>query len=385
MTHVAGIAAGNGRASSRRYTGVAPQSELVVVKLGSSVSGSFPRTTQLMMAINFIVQVGLAARRPVAINMSFGNNYGPHDGQGLLDTYINDISNIWKVNIIIGTGNEGSTGHHTSGILAQNQEMIVEVAVSENEQTFNLQLWKNFFDDFSVELIGPGGDRVGPIPKVLGTQRFLIGDTRIYVYYGEPSPYSTQQEVYFEFIPLGTFIDAGIWKFRLTPERIVIGNYDMWLPTGEVLNNETRFLFPIERTTLTIPSTASRAISVGAYDSVNNSFAYFSGRGFTRATNMVKPEIVAPGVNIMSTSPGGGYTVKTGTSMATPFVTGSVALLMEWGIVEDNDPYLYGEKIKAYLIAGAKELQIENIYPNFSIGFGALCLRDSFEYALRSR
>ncbi|BCN30109.1 S8 family peptidase [Anaeromicropila herbilytica] len=384
-THIAGICAGNGRASSGKYVGVAPKSELIVVKLGSSVSGSFPKTTQLMQAINFIIEKALEVRKPVAINMSFGNNYGPHDGQGLLDNYINDIINMWKVNIIIGTGNEGASGHHTGGVLTKNKEEIVEFAVSENEQTLNLQLWKNFYDDFTVELIAPNGERLGPIPKVLGTQRFLIANTRIYVYYGEPSPYSTQQEVYFEFVPLETNVDSGIWKLRLVPQNIVTGNYDLWLPTGEVLNTETRFLFPVERITLTIPSTAYRAISVGAYDATNNSFAYFSGRGLTRASNMVKPDIVAPGVNIMSTAPGGGYTVKTGTSMATPFVTGSTALLMEWGIVRNNDPYLYGEKIKAYLIAGAKELSIESLYPNNTLGFGALCLRDSFEYALKSR
>ena len=63
--------------------------------------------------------------------------------------------------------------------------------------------------------------------------------------------------------------------------------------------------------------------------------------------------------------------------MATPFVTGSAALLMQWGIVEGNDPYLYGEKVKAYLIRGAKHLPILQEYPNPSLGWGVLCLRDS--------
>ena len=86
---------------------------------------------------------------------------------------------------------------------------------------------------------------------------------------------------------------------------------------------------------------------------------------------------MAPGVDITTTSAGGGYTTVSGTSFATPFVTGSAALLMEWGIVEGNDPYLYGEKVKAYLRRGARHLPGFSQFPNPQVGYGALCLRDS--------
>jgi minor extracellular serine protease Vpr len=156
----------------------------------------------------------------------------------------------------------------------------------------------------------------------------------------------------------------------------VVGNYDMWLPSGGMKNTGTRFPFSSEFITLTIPSTAYRSISVGAYDAHNDRYAPFSGRGYTRDGD-IKPDIVAPGVDIMSCSPGGGYTMRSGTSMATPFVTGSAALLMEWGIVNGNDSYMYGEKLKAYLINGARQLRIENVYPNRTLGYGALCLANS--------
>lgn len=381
-THVAGIACGNGRASGGRNRGVASQSDILVVKLGTSVQSSFPRTTQLMEAIDFSIQTALQLKKPIAINISFGNNYGSHDGLSLLENYINDISNIWKVNIVVGTGNEGSAAHHAQGVLSNNRTEIVEIAVANYEQTFNLQIWKNFYDDFDIEILNPNGTVTGPIPKIIGTQRFVSGNTAIYLYYGEPSPLNRVQEVYAEYIPLRQYIDSGTWKIRLIPKNIVMGNYDMWLPTGEVLNPNTRFLMPTEATTLTIPSTARRVITVGAYDSITDSFAYFSGRGFTRDNSLIKPDLVAPGVNILSTSPGGGYTVRSGTSMATPFVTGSVALLMEWGIVRGDDPYMYGEKTKAYLIAGTRKLNIERVYPNNTLGFGALCLKNSVDIAL---
>ena len=50
--------------------------------------------------------------------------------------------------------------------------------------------------------------------------------------------------------------------------------------------------------------------------------------------------------------------------MADPFVTVGAALLMQWGIVDKNDPYLYGEKMKAYLIKGARRLPAMRDYPN---------------------
>ena len=64
-----------------------------------------------------------------------------------------------------------------------------------------------------------------------------------------------------------------------------------------------------------------------------NQYASFSG-GFAWVTGEVKPDLVAPGVDITSCAPGGGYVTRSGTSMATPFVTGSAALIMQWGILE---------------------------------------------------
>lgn len=378
-THVAGIAAGNGRASNGLYRGVASRSELLIIKLGRPIGDSFPRTTQLMEGIDFAIKFAIEVGRPLVINISFGNNYGAHNGRTLLESYINDVANIWRTSIVIGTGNEGAAANHAGGVLSMGRTTIVELAVSDFEFSLNVQLWKNFFDQFDVAITAPNGVRVGPIPSILGTQQFNIAQTRIALFYGEPTPFNPLQEIYFEFIPLADYVNSGIWRIEMIPRRIVVGNYNMWLPSGGVNNPDTQFYLSSEFMTLTIPSTAERAISVGAYNSYTDSYAPFSGRGYTR-DNQIKPDLVAPGVNIMSCNPGGGYTARSGTSMATPFVSGSAALLMEWGLVRGNDPFMYGEKMRAYLINGCRHLRIEPTYPNRTLGFGALCLRDSLRF-----
>ena len=376
-THVAGICAGNGRASKGKYKGVAPKSDLLIVKLGDSIGDSFPRTTNLMEAIQFVINFSLEQGKPVAINISFGNSYGSHSGRSLVETYIDDMAAIWKNVICVGTGNEGGMGRHQSGILENGKETMIELVIGDYEKTMNLQIWKNYFDVFNIQLISPGGRSVGVLTEELGSNSFKLENTQILFYYGAPKPYNDLQEIFIEFIPMKNYIDAGIWKLRFVPRSIINGNYAMWIPSGGVLNVETKFLKPTERTTLTIPSTAARVLTVGAYDSLLESYAYFSGRGYTWGNQWIKPDIVAPGVNITSTAPGGGYTEKSGTSMATPFATGGVALMMEWGIVRGNDPYLYGQKVKAYVIKGARELPGFNVYPNPQVGYGALCVKDS--------
>lgn len=376
-THVTGIAAGNGRASEGRYRGVAFQSDLVVVKLGVQQENALPRTTELMQAVDYCQRKAREFDRPLVINLSFGNNYGSHSGTSLIETYLNDVANYGRTSIVIGSGNEGAMAGHTSGRVSMGEIGNVQLAVSEYESALNLQIWKSYSDEMAVTIIHPSGQRVGPVQKIQGVQRIRVGNTELLFYYGEPSPYSPYQEIYFDFLPVRDYIDSGIWEIQLVPQHIVQGIYNMWLPAGGVLNAGTGFLLPTEETTLTIPSTASKAVTVGAYDAHFNQTASFSGRGFTRETNQVKPDLAAPGVDINSCAPGGGYALRTGTSMATPFVSGGAALLMEWGIVNGNDPYLYGEKLKAYLIKGARHLPVLREYPNPQIGWGVLCVASS--------
>lgn len=381
-THVAGIAGGNGRASNGQYRGVAYESEFIIVQLGATTNQPFVKTTEIMRGIIYILNKARSLGKPVAINISYGNNYGSHDGNSLFETYIDEMSNTWKNVIAVGSGNEGAAGHHYHSELEEGEQEVIEFDVSPSERSVSIQFWKSYADDISIEIVAPNGQSSGFIKPVLGTQQFSLLNTKIALFFGKPSPFDSDQEIYFQLIPDDDYITVGTWKINVKADKIVVGDIDLWLPTSSGLNIFTKFLTPSTDTTLTVPSTAAKVITVGGYDQVNNSIASFSGRGYLRELDLVKPNLVAPAVNIMSTVPGGGYDSLSGTSMATPFVTGSAALLMQWGIVENNDPFLYGEKVKAYLQSSAKRDTSVREYPNNVWGYGALCLANVFNDSL---
>lgn len=413
-TAVAGIAAGN----SRAYQGAAPEAELLIVKLGLPDASSFPRTTEIMRAVTYAVRKAIELRMPIVINLSFGNTYGAHDGSSLLERFLDNASEMGRTVICVGTGNEGNSAGHLAGSLlhqadggsagqrsgsgasirdgegtsGQPGRMIarsasIELAVAEYERTLNVQLWKNYCDEYRIYLRSPGGQEA-QLPEMIngGKYTLRLEQTEILVYFGEPAPYAVAEEIYFEMFPVGRdYINSGVWTIRLEPMQVVTGRYYFYLPSAVVRAGGTGFYRSTPEVTLTIPATAAKVISVGAYDSTYEAYADFSGRGYADANRTIgvvaaglaKPDLAAPGVGIIAPDIYGGYTPVTGTSFATPIVAGSCALIMEWGIVRGNDPFLYGEKVKAYLRAGARALRGENAYPNERVGWGGLCVATS--------
>ncbi|MDZ5038615.1 S8 family serine peptidase, partial [Clostridium perfringens] len=119
------------------------------------------------------------------------------------------------------------------------------------------------------------------------------------------------------------------------------GIFDMWLRISEGLITYTKFLEPTVLNTLGIPATVYNVIAVGSYNYVTNNISSFSRRGRPDVFQRIRPDLVAPGENISSTTPNRSFDTKSGTSMATPHVSGIAGLMMEWGIVKRNDPYLY--------------------------------------------
>ena len=375
-TAVAGIAVG--RSLDGLYTGAAPAAELIVVKLGLPREDSFPRTTEIMRGVTYALRKALELNRPLVINLSFGNSYGSHDGSSLLERFLDNAAEIGRTVICVGSGNEGNARGHFSGNTARDNR--VELAVGNYQRSLNLQLWKNYSDVYRIRLQSPGGEDAELSTNIQGGKYTIqLEQTRILAYLGEPLPYAVAQEIYLDMIPLqGDYINAGIWILRIEPVETVTGQYYLYLPAGRGTGDSTGVYRATPQVTLTIPSTASKVITVGAYDPVYDSYADFSGRGYADTSRTIgvttagltKPDLVAPGVNIQAPDVYGSFTPVTGTSFAAPIVSGAAALLLEWGIVRGNDPFLYGEKVKAYLRKGARPLRGETEYPNDRVGYG---------------
>lgn len=370
-THVAGIACAGGNIDVKYY-GVAPESSIVMVKVART---RFALSTQIMRGIKFLIDKGKELNMPLAINMSLSTNDGAHNGSSLLEQYISTVSATQRVTIVIAAGNEGEAAHHVGGTLKDLNEIYFNI--SSDESIVIINLYKSILPEVSIELLCPCGFSTGEIVLKEGFNEGTIGNSRYSIYLTGPKPFDVSGEIGIVLTGVSEFVSSGQWKITLRKMNEYDGKFDMWLPISEGLNINTKFLNPVVYNTLGIPATVRNVISVGSYNYLVNIISPFSGRGEMYNGQYIKPDIVAPGEGIYSSIPNRGFDKKTGTSMATPQVSGAAALMMQWGVVNRNDPYLYGERLKYFLITGAKKGRRDIQYPDAAWGYGELCLRES--------
>lgn len=361
-THVAGIC-----------SQIAPEANLIVVRVGNRQTDIFSRSTEFMRAIKFILDRALELQMPVAINISYGSNEGSHRGLSLFEQYVDNMCSFWKNNIVVAAGNNADKGGHRNINIEGDKIIEVEFIVGASERVLNVNIWPEFVDEFSVYLVSPSNSRTQEISLTSGEIRNVIGSTRIKGYFYPIAPYSLVRRVTIQ-MTSNTFINEGIWKLVFTPINVISGNVNIYLPTSEGISRDTKFLGANKNLTVTVPGTASKVITVGSFNSRTDNVSIFSGEGDIEE-NVIKPDLLAPGEDILSFLPGGNLGALSGTSMATPHVTGVVSLLMQWGIVQRNDLFMYSQKVKALLI---KEARRNNIYqyPNNAMGYGILDISD---------
>ena len=370
-THVAGIACAGGKID-KNYYGVAPKSSIAMVKVTRT---RFSLSTLIMRGLKFLVDRSKELQMPLVVNISLSTNDGAHNGSSLLEQYIQTVSSLEKITIVIAAGNEGEAAHHIGGDI--NNENRINFNVASDETMVSINLYKSVLPQLSLELISPEGKSSGIINLIEGFNSGVVGSSRYDIYDTGPKPFDISGEIGIVLFGVNTFISSGQWTIVLRRINDYEGNFDMWLPISEGLNVSTKFLNSTVYNTLGIPATVRNVISVGSYNFLTNTISPFSGRGRLYNGGEIKPDVVAPGENIESAIPNRSFAAKSGTSMATPSVTGICALMMEWGTVKFNDPYLYGERLRYYILLGAKRDRRDVIYPDPSWGYGEVCAYDS--------
>ncbi|MDP4179052.1 MAG: S8 family peptidase, partial [Bacillota bacterium] len=385
-TEMAGIIAGRGKNSQLK--GAAPNAEIAAVKLKQAPKSSLEDlgifdpavpvylNTDVVLAIKYLFNISRQLNKPIVIYVPLGTNSGGHDGSTIIERYIDDLSEIRGLDVVTGTGNEGDADIHTSGKIEKTGDTkILELKVDEMERDITFSIWINKPDKVSVGITSPSGEVIDRIPaKLRQTQevKFVFEGSSVSVVYYLPEEATGDEQIKIRI----KNAKGGIWQFKLTGDYIVDGTYNAWLPQRALLKENTRFLNPSQYITLTTPSTARKITASAEYNQDNNTVISSSGRGYTR-DGRIKPVIAAGGFNVITTAVGGGVTTVSGSSTGAAVTAGAVILMMEWGIVQGNDPTLYSNKINAYLARGAAK-RAGDTYPNQQWGYGMLDLNNIF-------
>ncbi|TCK98457.1 subtilase family protein [Natranaerovirga hydrolytica] len=386
-TFLAGVAAGR-YIDDGPFVGAAPEAEIIMVKTkpAKKVIREFYlikedaivyQDNDIIMGIQYLMQQASLLEKPLVICLGIGTNQGSHDGSSILETYIDRIGTTFGYTVVVPSGNEAYLGHHSKGMYLEGEPFQdVEIYSGQNERGFTVEIWPKSPDYFSVGILSPTGEYVDQIPPWRGRTReyyFWLERSRVEIDYLTLEARTGDQLIVIRFIEP----TEGLWTIRLFSEIVILGNYNIWIDRKGWINPDTRFLSPSAESTVTVPGTARAAITVGAYDPYDSSLYINSGRGPTR-DGTLKPEIVAPGVNVMGPIVNGDLGVMTGTSVASAQVAGAAALLLEWGIVIGYNPKMNTKTVKNLLIRGANRRDPFG-YPNNQWGYGSLNLENAFK------
>lgn len=391
-TYVAGVVAA-----------AAPEVELAVVKLKPAKQylrkyffiaddQQVYEETDLMLGVRFLLEYARLQRKPLVILISLATGSGPRTGATPLANVLALAAARTNVAVVTAVGNEADNRTHVSATaVSDNSPYVCELNVGADEEGIVIELWAGTMDILSVGFVSPSGEIVARIPakdNVINTHDFIFEKTRITVEYQVVEELSGFELVFIRMIRPA----QGVWRINVYSLTTILGTFNMWLNMKKLMGSDTYFLNSNPDTTLLEPSSDERVISVGSYNHRTGSADIDSGRGYN-AKGAVKPDVVAPGVNVIwppydnninsnSVNVHGVMRVMSGTSVAAAHVAGMAALLLQWGVTDGNNRLMGNNQIKSILTRGAvRNVNIEQDgegYPDPVSGYGRVNIMDSF-------
>ncbi len=379
-TMLAGVSAGS-EVPSNDFSGVAPDTDLIIVKLKPAkqvIRNIFVipdnvvcfQENDIMWGVQYCIDRARILQHPISVCIGLGSSQGSHDGRGSLSYFLSVVSNYTGVVASVAAGNEGEANRHfydeiESAIGYSN----VQLNVGEGEHGFSMELWGTAPNSYSIDITSPSNEYIPRIPESIRVNReisFIFEDTTISVDYEMVESSTGDQLILMRF----RNPSPGIWDFKVYTRGDLQGSFHIWLPSDDFIGPDTYFLQADPYTTITSPGNSPVPITCTAYNTRNNSLYRRAGKGYTRG-NEIKPDIAAPGVDVLGPTLQKGFTNFTGTSVAAAYTSGIIAMILEWAIVKGNYQGVDSVEIKKFIIRGA-ERNPQLLYPNRDWGYGIL-------------
>ena len=385
-TNMAGIIGAIGK--NQNLKGIVPDCDFVVVKLIETISFKklynidIPTydVVSIFSALEFLYRYSLNNNKPLIIYFPLGSNLGNHRGSGILEQYMDSISRNSGIAIVTGSGNQGASETHTSGIITQvNEERTLQLYISPEQKFIVIEIWVDTPNILSLTIISPSGESTETIIaeiNALKTYSFVFENTSVKINYYIPEENTGDELIRIRFLNL----KEGIWRFKLTGRVILDGKFNAWIPQLGLSIGGSKFISSDPYGTIMNPSTSSYVITAAAYNQNNNTILSYSG--MTLLDDFIdKIDVAAGGVNALTTAPNNKTAIVNGTSVSAAVLAGACAMLFQWGIVEGNYPNIYSQTLKTYISRGVVQRSGDS-YPNPQWGYGMLNILKVFQNML---
>lgn len=332
--------------------------------------------SSIIAGIEYLKNYALKVKKPMIILNSIGTSEHSHDSSDIFSRYLNRIASYRGLVFVAGCGNEGLAEGHASGYITGIGDVKeVELQVGESMKLLQFKVYVRRPNKMAIAVIAPSSESSEFMSSNLYKEKvieYVLENTTLKIDFYNVDNFTGLQTFVLSF----SNIKAGIWKIRLKGEYIVNGRFDIWMFSRKMLKGETSLTSPCTCGTITNPSTSRYSLTISNYNQ-NNITVYPKSGLATTSIEGFEIDVAAGGVDVKCIFLNNQRVYITGTSVSAAVATGAALLLFQWGIVEGNDPYMYSQTLKSYMLRGTYRRK-NDIYPNIEWGYGILDLLGVF-------